>query len=64
MPCRLLGEQSGVETYYAPASEVFSDPKTSMQLAGDRDYCISFRWGGSSKRPDRDDLVLLTSKPI
>ena len=47
MPCKLLGKDSGVETYYSPANEIFDDPAVIKELAGDRDYCISFRWGGS-----------------
>lgn len=47
MPCKLLGEDSGVEIYYSPANEIFDDPAVTEKLAGDRDYCISFRWGGS-----------------
>ena len=47
MPCKLLGKDSGVETYYSPANEIFDDPAAPEELAGDRDYCISFRWGGS-----------------
>ena len=46
LPCKLLGRESGVETYYSPAKEVFEDPAIVEELAGDRDYCISFRWGG------------------
>ena len=47
MPCKLLGKNSGVEMYYSPANEVFDDPAATEELAGDRDYCISFRWGSS-----------------
>jgi hypothetical protein len=47
MPCKLLGKDSGVETYYSPAGEIFEDPAAIEELAVDRDYCISFRWGGS-----------------
>ena len=47
MPCKLLGQDSGVETYYSPANEIFDDPAAIEGLAGGRDYCISFRWGSS-----------------
>jgi hypothetical protein len=42
-----LGADSGVETYYSLANEIFDAPAVVEELAGDRDYCISFRWGGS-----------------
>ncbi len=47
MPCKLFGNDSGVEMYYAQANEVFDDPAAAEELAGGRDYCISFRWGSS-----------------
>src|SRR5262249_21869031 len=47
MPCKLFGEDSGVETYYSPAKDVFSHPEVLQHLAGERDYCISFRWASS-----------------
>ena len=46
LPCKLFGQDSGVETYCSPAKQVFDDPAVLEELAGDRDYCISFRWGG------------------
>lgn len=46
LPCVLLGKQSGVEVYYTSVSELFDDPSIAEELAGGRDYCISFRWGG------------------
>lgn len=45
MPCKLFGKDSGVETYYSPIDEVFDDLAEAEELAGDRDFCISFRWG-------------------
>lgn len=47
LPCTLFGADSGVETYYDRASEVISDPDLLNKLCGGRDFCISFRWGGS-----------------
>ena len=47
MPCKLYGKDSGVETYYSPANELFDDPAATEKLAGDRDYCISFRFASS-----------------
>jgi hypothetical protein len=47
MPCKVLGKDSGVEMYYSSANEIFGDPAATEALAGNRDYCISFRWGGS-----------------
>jgi hypothetical protein len=49
LPCKLMGHDSGVETYYQEAKTIFDDPDVVTELAGDRDYCISFRWGGSFK---------------
>lgn len=46
MPCKLFGKDSGVETYYSPIDELFDDRAEAEELAGDRDFCISFRWGG------------------
>ena len=45
MPCKLLGKDFGVEVYYSPANEIFDG--TTEELTGNRDYCISFRWGSS-----------------
>jgi hypothetical protein len=46
LPCKLFGQDSGVETYYSPAKRVFDDAAAFEELARGRDYCISFRWGG------------------
>jgi hypothetical protein len=46
LPCKLGGRDSGIETYYTPTDQLFDDPTTVNDLAGGRDYCISFRWGG------------------
>lgn len=45
LPCRLLGEESGVETYYQTVSDL--DSPNFNEIAAGRDYCISFRWGSS-----------------
>lgn len=45
MPCKLLGRDSGVETYFSPTNDIFDDPADAEDLAGDRDFCISFRSG-------------------
>ncbi|MBN2579548.1 MAG: hypothetical protein JXB10_11210 [Pirellulales bacterium] len=47
LPCKLLGSDSGVETYYVAANEIISEPDQLNQIAGGRDFCIAFRWGGS-----------------
>jgi hypothetical protein len=46
MPCKLFGKDAGVETYYSSTDKLFDDPADAEHLAGDRDFCISFRWGG------------------
>jgi hypothetical protein len=44
VPCKLNGRESGVEMYFDDSTEFMEAFKT---FAGDRDCCISFRWGGS-----------------
>lgn len=44
VPCKLNGSEAGVEMYFDDSSE-FMAPFGA--IAGDRDCCISFRWGGS-----------------
>jgi hypothetical protein len=44
VPCKLNGAEAGVEMYFDDSTE-FMDAFGS--LAGERDCCISFRWGGS-----------------
>ena len=42
LPCTLFGGDAGFEIYYDDSPELhFTD------VAQGRDYCISFRWGGS-----------------
>ena len=44
VPCKLNGAESGVEMYFDDSNEFmegFGD------IAGNRDCCISFRWGGN-----------------
>jgi hypothetical protein len=47
LPCKLFGLEAGFEIYYEEASRVIEAPDELKALAGDRDYSISFRWGGS-----------------
>ena len=47
LPCKLLGADSGVETYHGPASEAVPEADVLKELSGGRDFCITFRWGGS-----------------
>ena len=47
LPCVFLGKNSGVETYYQPAGDVIADWDELGELSGGKDFCISFRWGGS-----------------
>jgi len=47
LPCTLLGADSGIETYYGPASEVIPEPDLLNELSNGRDFCITFRWGSS-----------------
>ncbi len=42
VPCTLNGQKAGVEMYFNDSNE-FMD--SFRELAGDRDCCISFRWG-------------------
>lgn len=44
LPCRFLGGDGGFEIYYFPSADVAEDFGDLIQ---GRDYCISFRWGGS-----------------
>jgi hypothetical protein len=46
LPCQLYGASSGVEVYYDLTKDVL-DPDLADGLSGSRDFCISFRWGGS-----------------
>lgn len=44
VPCKLNGVETGVEIYFDDSVEFMND---FANIAGDRDCCISFRWGGS-----------------
>ncbi|HLW63827.1 MAG TPA: hypothetical protein VKS79_00820 [Gemmataceae bacterium] len=44
VPCTLNGGDSGVEMYFDDSTEFIEE---FAAIAGDRDCCISFRWGGS-----------------
>jgi hypothetical protein len=44
LPCKLSGADAGVEIYYDGSPETLSE---FADIAQGRDYCISFRWGGS-----------------
>ncbi len=46
-PCKLEGKETGIEIYYRPVTELVDDPSEIEELTKGRDYCISFRWGGS-----------------
>ena len=43
-PYTLCGAELGVETYYDDSPDFMSQ---FQQIAPGKDYCISFRWGGS-----------------
>ena len=44
VPCTLNGAASGVEMYFYDSAEFMREFEA---VAGDRDCCVSFRWGGS-----------------
>ncbi len=44
LPCKLAGADAGFEIYYDGSAELLNE---FAEIAGGRDYCISFRWGGS-----------------
>ena len=46
LPCVLLGAKTGVETYYNRVRDAFPDSGVVNEVAGGRDFVISFRWGG------------------
>ena len=39
----------GFEIYYEPSADIVEDDEELSEIARDRDYCISFVWGGSMK---------------
>ena len=43
VPCTLNGRKTGVEMYFDDSKELMD---SFSELSGDRDCCISFRWGG------------------
>ena len=44
LPCTYLGKEWGVETYYDGDQELLDE---YSDVAGGKDYCISFRWSSS-----------------
>lgn len=44
LPCKLNGKDAGVELYFDDSEETLGQ---FLELAGDNDCCILFRWGGS-----------------
>lgn len=44
LSCKFMGKEAGFEINYFPTSEVAED---FGDIAQGRDFCISFRWGGS-----------------
>lgn len=43
VPCALNGKDTGVEMYFDDSKELLD---SFRKIAGDRECCISFRWGG------------------
>jgi hypothetical protein len=46
VPCTLEGAESGVEMYFEDSSDFIQDFAELIDNLGDRNCCISFRWGG------------------
>lgn len=46
LPCILNGNESGFEIYYEAAAEIIGQFAELKSRIGDRDFSISFRWGG------------------
>lgn len=44
LPCQLLGSEAGFEIDYESVADLSLELR---ELARGRDYCITFRWGGS-----------------
>jgi hypothetical protein len=44
LPCKFMGVEGGFEIYCFPAADVAAD---FGDIVRGRDFCISFRWGGS-----------------
>ncbi len=45
-PSKIKGLDSGFEIYSYPAEDVLAAYPEISKSIGDRDWCISFRWGG------------------
>lgn len=45
-PSKLKGLDSGFEIYSEPAGGLLENRPELARTVGDRDWCISFRWGG------------------
>src|SRR5258707_8333657 len=45
-PSKIRGVDSGFEVYFEPSREVLKSYPEMVKSVGDRDWCISFRWGG------------------
>lgn len=46
-PSKLNGIKSGFEIYSESANSVVENQPQLVEIIGSRDWCISFRWGGS-----------------
>jgi hypothetical protein len=44
-PSEIKGQQSGFEIYSEPAAEYLQGQPELAKVVGNRDWCISFRWG-------------------
>jgi hypothetical protein len=44
-PSKMGGVESGFEISSGPAAEVLQDYSEMSDTVGDRDWCLSFRWG-------------------
>ena len=44
LPCKLMGREAGFEISYDGSPEMMAQIR---DIAPDKDYCVSFRWGGS-----------------
>lgn len=48
-PSEISGRKSGFEIYSEPADAHLQDQPELGSIVGNRDWCISFRWGGDMK---------------
>ncbi len=48
-PCRIndSDDDVGFEIYSQASEGIFDDPNYLREIAGDRDFCVMFRWGSS-----------------